>query len=249
MTVQSPQGAAPQKKGMGPLGWILIGCGVILVICLIAMVSCGFFVKRFAEKVQKNPAAFAAEMVVRANPDLEMVSKDDDAGTMTVKNKKTGETVTLNFEDIKAGKLKVTTDKGEATMEVGGSKENGGGGFLKVTGADGKQTTFSAGGNAPANLPSWVPAYPGSTMHGNFDATSAEGHTGAVTMETSDSVAQVISFYEQKLKGAGFKVTKVEMGAGAMVTGTSDNEKHTLNVTVSSEGGKTQALVSFNEKS
>ena len=111
------------------------------------------------------------------------------------------------------------------------------------------RTTFTAGGNAPVALPSWVPAYPGGTMHGTFDATSAEGHTGAVTMETTDSVAQVVSFYEQKLKGAGYKVTKVEMGAGAMVTGTSDNDKHTLNVTVSSESGKTQALVSFNEKS
>jgi len=247
MSVQSPQGAAPQKKGMGPLGWILIGCGVVLVIIMIAMVSCGFFVKRFAERVKKNPAAFAAELAVKANPDLEMVSSDPDAGTMTVKNKKTGETVTLNFEDIKEGKFKFKTDKGETTMEVGGEKE-GGGGFLKVTGADGKEATFSAGGNAPAKLPSWIPEYPGGAMHGTFDATSSEGHTGAVTVETGDSVAQVIAFYESKLKAEGLKITKVEMGAGSMVTGTSDDSKRSVNVTVSTENGKTQALVSFNDK-
>jgi hypothetical protein len=120
----------PAKKGMGPLGWIAIGCGVILVFCLIAFAVVGYMAKRGIEKFQKNPTKMAAEMIVRANPDLELVSSDDKAGTMTVHNKKTNETVTLNFDDIKNGKLKVTTDKGTATFDGSGAANGGG---IKVT--------------------------------------------------------------------------------------------------------------------
>jgi hypothetical protein len=40
---QAPQ---PVKKGMGPLAWIGIGCGAIIVICLIGLGVVGFFVKK-----------------------------------------------------------------------------------------------------------------------------------------------------------------------------------------------------------
>src|SRR5947208_15632878 len=106
---QSPQ---PPKKGLGPLGWIAIGCGVILVICVMVFAVGGYFAKKKFDQFSKNPAKTTAELIVRANPDLELVSEDDKAGTITVRDKKKNETVTLNFDDIKNGKLKVTTDKG-----------------------------------------------------------------------------------------------------------------------------------------
>src|SRR5689334_16038358 len=79
MTVQSPPPSYPPpapKKGMGPLAWIGIGCGVILVIGVIAMFAVGFFVKRQVDKFEDNPAMAAATLAVKLNPDLELVSSD-----------------------------------------------------------------------------------------------------------------------------------------------------------------------------
>src|SRR5689334_14016100 len=116
MSVDYSQGSAappppPQKKGMGPLGWIAIGCGVIILFGIIALGVMGYIGKRFVDKVGKNPAKYVAEMAIRGNPDLEIVSEDEGAGTITVKNKKTGETATVNMEDLKKGKFSMKTDK------------------------------------------------------------------------------------------------------------------------------------------
>src|SRR6185436_16840912 len=97
MTVASPPpppGAPAPKKGMGPLGWIAIGCGVIALIGILALAAGGWFVKRQVDKYKDNPTIAAAELIVRANPDLEVVSSDPKGGTLTIKNSKTGETVT-----------------------------------------------------------------------------------------------------------------------------------------------------------
>src|SRR5262245_9254537 len=92
--IPPPPGAPPQtpaKKGLGPLGWILIGCGGLVVICMMAAGACFFVAKRQVDKFQKNPTLAAAELAARLNPDVEVVSKDEDKGTLTIKNKKTGE--------------------------------------------------------------------------------------------------------------------------------------------------------------
>jgi hypothetical protein len=239
----------PAKKGMGPLGWIAIGCGVILVFCLIAFAVVGYMAKRGIEKFQKNPTKMAAEMIVRANPDLELVSTDDAAGTMTVKNKKTNETVTLNFQDIKNGKLKVTTDKGTATFDGSGAN----GGSFKVTDEKGQTSTFSAAGGAPKNLPSWLPVYPGGSAQGSYAADTNEGHAGGFSVTTKDGVEQVANYYESQLKAAGLTVQKNMLSAndkttGGSITGTSEDKKRTAGIFVTATGEGTQATITFEEK-
>jgi len=79
---------------MPPLAWVGIGCGTILVILVIVV---SLAVRACVDKVEefrKNPEKAGAEMFVRMNPDLELVSQDENAGTMTVRVKKSGETVT-----------------------------------------------------------------------------------------------------------------------------------------------------------
>jgi archaellum component FlaG (FlaF/FlaG flagellin family) len=253
MSVDYSQGSAapptpPTKKGMGPLGWIAIGCGVIIVFCLIALVVGGFFIKRAAEHVAKNPGKFVAEMIVRTNPDLEIVNQDESAGTITVKNKKTGETSTVNLEDAKNGKLSFKSDKGTVTID-GNSKD---GGVIKVTDDKGHESVMSAGGGAPKNLPSWVPNYPGATSQGTFDTNNDKEHAGAFTVSTKDPVSQVIGWYESQLKSAGLKVEKTTYNAngkdGGTVTGKSDDDKRTVSIGVSTDDNGTSAIVTFNDK-
>ncbi len=80
--------------------------------------SRGYFPKKgvgklsdFAKEMESNPdaaAVRAAELVLRLNPDVDVLSSDPAAGTITVREKKTGKEVTFDLEDIKAGKFSIT---------------------------------------------------------------------------------------------------------------------------------------------
>src|SRR5260370_24856761 len=123
MTVQSPPPpGAPQapKKGIGPLGWIGIGCGVIIVIGFVVMGVLAYLVKsKVVDPLQKNPGMMLAKGVIAANPDLELVNSDDATQTLTVRNKKTNETITMNLDDVKNGKFKFSSDgTGTASVDI-----------------------------------------------------------------------------------------------------------------------------------
>jgi hypothetical protein len=261
MTVQSPPGSAPPpptqpapppaKKGLGPVGWIAIGCGVIVILIVAGLAVTGFFVKRMADKVAKNPAMVGAEILVRANPDLELVSKDENAQTITIRNKKTNEVITANLEDIKGGRLKFSSDKGSASVDIGGKD---GAGTIKVTDEKGKESTLKFGAGAPQELPGWVPSYPGATVQGSYAASNTEGRAGGFTVSTGDTVQKMTDFYEAQLKAAGFKTQKATFAAagaysGATLNATSADEKRSVNIAISAgDKGGAQAVVTFNEK-
>ena len=245
----TPPPVPGQKKKMSALGWIAIGCGAIAILCILALGGAAFIGGRFLKKAADNPAFTAAKIAVQANPDLELVESDEDEGTLTVKNVKTGEVVTLNAKDIQEGKFTVTTDEGTTTFD--GSK-TGDGGTLTVTTDKGEQAVFGATAGAPANLPSWVPIYTGAKIEGSYDATTAEGRNAMFTVTSSDSVDQVAEFYQSKLEAEGLKVERSSYEtAGSktiMLVGKTDDDKRTANVTISSNEGQTQAMVNFGEK-
>lgn len=230
MTVSSPPPPPGQKKGLSPLAWVGIGCVAILLIGAIAMAvlfSAGaHFLKGKLEKFEKNPAYATMELAIRANPDLEIVSSDEKAGTITVKNKKTGEEITWNTEDFKNGKISVKTKDGGSNIQFGG-------GDVK-------------------NLPSWVPSYPGATVQGTFDSTSNGARSLAYTVKSTDAVAKLMDFYETELKSAGLKVEKTTYSAngtdGGSVSGKSDDGKRTLTAMISSDNGGAQALITVEDK-
>jgi hypothetical protein len=235
---------------MSPLAWVGIGCGVIVVIAVIGFGIMGYLAKKQFDKFSDNPTMAAAELVIKMNPDFEMVSKDEDASTMTIKNVKTGEVITLNAEDIKEGRLTVTTDKGTVTMDADGGED---GASLTMTGDDGEKVSFQGGTGAAENLPSWVPAYPGGTTEGAFDATTDAERSAAFTMTTEDSVAKVMEYYETQLKAAGFTTQKASFDAegktSGTVSGTTADQKRTVSAMITTgDQGATQATVTFVEK-
>lgn len=256
MTVQSPppppaaQQPAP-KKGMGVVGWLAIGCLVCLLIGLGSCFACGYYAKRklgqISEEMQKNPEMAAAKLVVQMTPDVELVSTDDAAGTLTVKNKKTGEVVTVSIADAKEGKFSVTTAEGTTTVDA-----NAQNGTLSVTDGKGNTATYGAASGG-ATLPSWLPAYPGGTATTNYQATTGDEKTAMVVIETTDSVEDVAAFYEKAVKDAGLNAQKTVMSGagatnGATVSGTSDDQKRSVAVVIAVNEGKTQVSVTWSEK-
>jgi hypothetical protein len=253
--VQPGQPAA--KKGMSTGAKIAIGCliGIVVVVggCFIVT---GYFVKKgvnsvkeFAEKAQNDPdgAAFdAAVFAFKMNPDAEIVSQDESTKTITVRDKKTGKEITFNLDDIKSGHLSLESDGEKVDVGVKPG-ENGQGGSMTVESNKGKMT-FGAGSNAA--VPDWIPTYPGSSSEG-FSAMEVNGEkSGTFTIHTSDGVEQVMGFFEDRLKGAGFEVNKTTMTANGNMGGnlTCTAGGRTVNITLTTQNGETQGLVAYNEK-
>jgi hypothetical protein len=93
----------PQKKGIGTLGWLGIGCGSIIALCIIGGILFTFFfggkIKEFAEEAQKNPTRTTATTMVKASfGQLEMVAEDDANKRYTVKEKQGGKLTTIYWD-------------------------------------------------------------------------------------------------------------------------------------------------------
>ena len=245
---QAPQ---PVKKGMGPLAWVGIGCGAIIVLGLIAFGAMAFIAKKKFDQYKDNPTMAAAELAVRANPDLELVSSDPKAGSLTVKDKKTGEVTTFKADDLENGKFSITTKDGTTKIDAS-SAQDGQGATFKVTDDKGQEQVSTFGGTTPQSLPSWVPQYPGAAVQGTFDTTGPQGRSAAFAVSTTDDTGKVLDWYEAQLKEAGLTVEKNTYNAngqtGGIVTAKGDDEKRTVTIMVGSNEGKTQATVTFEDK-
>ena len=112
---------------------LLFGClGILLVAGVLAVAGAVWFGKKVS-KVMENPVQFAAEMLVKGEPGLEVVSSDKEKQTVVIRDVKTGEEITFTMEDLKDGKL--TMKKSD-----GSSAEFGPGG-LRIRDKDGKDPT------------------------------------------------------------------------------------------------------------
>lgn len=221
-TVTPPSMQPPQKKkGIPVLGWVGIGCGSILVILAVVMGLLVGKCKRWAEEVQKNPEKAAAEMVMRFNPEFDLVSQDEAAGTMTIRNKKSGEQVTLGYKDIAEGRFSVTDAAGNTTTVGAGNLDQ---------------------------VPAWVPRPPDAdSVTSGFHQESDGKVTGMINVKTKATADEVAAFYEEAAKAAGFgSSSKNSASVGGTETRTlefSGNDR-TLNVSISSSPqGMTVAVV------
>ncbi len=210
-----PPAAAPAsaKSGSGVLPKVLIGClGLVVIVGIVISVAVWWGARKLVTAA-RNPAAFAAKMVVAANPDLEVVSEDAGNQTVTIRNKKTGDVVTLNAADLQKGKLELQNAKGEKVTFQAGDKDQGG---VTVTSKEGTATVGA--GAAAAPLPSWVPAYPGAAPASVMTNKTGTTSEGMITFTTSHPGGRVLDFYEADLKGKGFQVERNEVkgDAGSM---------------------------------
>lgn len=245
----TPPPGAPTQKKTSPLLWVLVGCGGLLLLTAIVLVVAGVFVAhkvgKYAKDAEKNPAMAAAKLIVAMNPDLETVDTDDARGTITIRNKKTGEQITVDMDEVKKGHIRFQNEKGEK-VDIQAKGEEGSEG-VEIKSDHG---TMKFGQNAEAGGADWVPTYPGSAPKGVYSATTDKGATGAWQFETNDSIQEVLGFYEKELKDAGFDVNTSTMKkggrlAGGIVTATDEAQGRTVTVSASEEQGQTQVAVHY----
>lgn len=226
---QSDVPPQPAAKKTSPLVWILAGIGIIVVL---ATITCGvgaFFIGRAVKNagfdsglMKKNPGLAMTKMVTAMNPDLTVVSTNDSAGTVTVREKSTGKTVTYKFDPDKKS--------------------------LVIIGSDGAEMKIGSGA-AATPMPAWAPVYPGSSPEGSYSVQSSEGNSGTFTFKTPDAASKVTSYYQDQLRAAGFNVTLVSSGdQGGMLSAEDADKKRTIIVTAGASNGTTTGSVTVNEK-
>jgi hypothetical protein len=198
------------KRGLGVGAWIAIGCGGLLLLGLIIFLVAGWFVARKVKEVAANPALAAAKVIDMANPDIELVSSDDTARTVTFKKTATGETFTFSWDDIEQGRFSITDGSGSTTTL--GVDESGSAGMV-TRNADG-EVTQEVGVAGDQQPPAWFPVAPGAINQGGWVATTQEGQQGLLNFKFTGDKAEVLAFYRTELEGAGFTVESSSYSAG-----------------------------------
>lgn len=245
----------PASKKSSPWKWILIGCGVLFLIGLVLVFTCTAFVgkkvKDFSEEMSDNPAMAAAEMIVRVNPELELVEKDEANETLTVRNKETGEIATLNLQDIEEGRFEWEADGKTVTIDGTAAAAGKEGGLITVQDESGEQTV-SIGTGSVDQVPGWVPRYPGADEQAPFLMTSGEGLNGTLSFETGDSLAKVQEYYLAELEGEGFSIEKSSFSSAdmetAMLTATGNDQRNVLVSITNENTGVTQVGINFSKE-
>ena len=246
----SSQPPLPPGKKPNILIWILGGI-VVLMIGVTAMCGlAGFFILHKAKQagfdsglLTTNPAYAAAKMAATMNPDVETVTADDRSGTITVRDKKTGKTTTLKFDADK--KTMVVTDENgkEATVRV---NTDGDKGAVEVQSADG---TMKFGAAGSAQMPAWMPVYPGSSPTGTFSSQSKDGSQSTFAFKTNDAPAKVMSYYQDQLKSGGFNITMTtNTPQGGMVMAEDGAKTRSVMLTVGGSSDGTDVSVTSIEK-
>ncbi len=259
-------GSEPAKQGMSPWAWVAIGCGGILVVGFVVFLALGLFVfkktqevveeatggeslSEFVESMKENPTKTAAETVIRINPELELVSTDDEAGTITFTNTRTGEEATLNFEDIAEGRFSMTTDEGEFRVDASDAAEGGG---VTFSGPDSQESRFGASADL-SDVPDWVPSYPGATdVTSTMHTSSANGVMGAFTGKSTDGAQKVLDHFKQLFENEGYEVgtesmTRTGDGAFGAINGDLEDGR-SVNVVIIESGDGTQVTINYNQK-
>jgi hypothetical protein len=247
--VVPPPAQAPKKGRF--IFWALGGCLALILIAVIILFSTGIFLAKKTGLdiglMQKDPALAVAKILATSNPDIEVLSIDEDRGIIRVRDKKTGKNLTMDLKDAKNGKI-VFLDDQNRRVELQSSGE-GDKASLDIKSSEG---SVSIGANA-GRLPGWLPAYPGAKAGGGTGFYSEKESAGSCTYISSDSDQAVAGFYENALKSAGFEVEKQSNqipGQGSMTTliAVDENTQRKANVTVMSGTGGTTINLSFEGK-
>jgi hypothetical protein len=232
-----------QKKGMGVWAWVAIGCVGILVLGAVGIGGVFWWGARKVKSMADDPTV-AIEMMAALNPDIEVVGKDTEAGTVTIRDKNTGQTMTVDMEDVQEGRISFTSENGEANLSF--DQESGG---MEIH-SESEGATAHFGGDT--KIPDWVPAYPGATSEGVFAAQDAQSESGTFTLSTGDSLDDVFAFYKAQLEAGGYKVTENRysgpQGDGGMLVGETADGARTVTFTLGTGEGKTSVMGGYTQK-
>jgi hypothetical protein len=235
-----------EKKGLSPLAWVAIGCLGLLVLGGVVTTIIGVFVAnkvgQYAQEMEDDPIAATAKLLAAANPEIELVSADKDSKTVTFRNVKTGEEISFNYDDIENGRVSFSADGEELQVQATGGEE----GLVTIQSDEG---TMTFGGGNAADIPEWVPVFPGATASGAYASEAGDQRSGAFSFESDSDLESILDFYEDEKDRAGLQVvSRTTSNDGALLVMGSPDQSRALNVMASRKGNSVEIAITFTEK-
>jgi heme/copper-type cytochrome/quinol oxidase subunit 2 len=259
----APAPAAPAKKSNTLVIVLCVILGLMLVViggCVATCVYVGKKAKEYAKESEKNPKISALALAATIAPGVEVVSKDLDAGTIVLRNKKTGETVKIDaasfsedriaevLEKVAQGKNAAANARKEAaaTPAEQPTANESPAAEVQVSAAQSAAQTATLK-KFPADFPVYTSG--GAKTLEATQQTFAGMSSAQHVFETSDSPSEVADFFGKKLTAAGYVVRASENGSDdhgptATCLYQKDGVNVTFNLTAHVEDGKTHVEVS-----
>ena len=124
-------------------------------------------------------------------------------------------------------------------------------GFNKVFGGSNPTTqsiniggkTINVGTELPKDFPIDIPVYPNAKIGGYIGGADGKVEGSITTFETTDTPAQIATFYTTNMQSQGWEVSPSDLGDMKMVSGKKDNRS--ITVTANPTDGKTDILISI----
>ncbi|MGH9559163.1 MAG: hypothetical protein ACRD30_07970, partial [Bryobacteraceae bacterium] len=193
--------------------------------------------------MKRNPGLAMTKMATALNPEIETVSTNDRAGTITMRDKTTGKIATFKFDPDKKTLVVAGDDGKQVQFSASGQGDNA---SFEMKSADG---TVKVGSAAASAVAEWVPVYPGAPPQGTLSSENAEGSQNTYSFKTADAPAKVLAYYQDRLKGAGFTVNTMTSGdQGGIVQAEDSGKKRSLLISASSADGQTAGSITAIEK-
>ena len=228
-------GAIPGGRKTSPIVWVLVVIFGVLLLGGLAAGGLALFVVHKAREAgidsdlwRRNPAAATARALALANSDIEVVTEDDGAGTVTVRDRSSGKTTTWNLDQARRGRISISAED-----------------------EDGKNATVEIGNGATRRLPSWVPSYPGADSKGHFTVTGngTEGAGGTFAFSTPDPASDVLTFYQERIQSLRMKIqVNASTPQGGVLTAADEEGGRTLNIVVGHGSDGTTVSVTYGAK-
>ncbi len=104
------------------MAWIVIGCFGMLFLEAIAIFFRSVFAfdraKTVIEDVVQNPMVVAAKLIAGINPKIGLIETDGDRQTVTFRNTRAGGTFTVDYGDIKKGKVNFSSKDQSVSVDL-----------------------------------------------------------------------------------------------------------------------------------
>jgi hypothetical protein len=226
--VPAPLPSTPPRRKTGPWVWILVVVLAIALVGGVATVAGGLWVAHKVKEAgvdpdlfRENPGLAISKLINAADPNAEIISTDTGAGTVTLRDRRTGKEVTLSFDQIKKGNF-----------------------HLEAADENGRHAVVDLGQNAANKLPAEVPIYPGAKVQATFEVDgNGEKGLGAYEYEflTSDAPSKVLDYYHRRLEDDAMTLALNNHSAdGGMIVAEDDAHRRTLRVIVSRDSDGTK---------
>jgi hypothetical protein len=234
-----------KNSNKGCLGCFGIGCLVIIILAIVIPVGGIWYGLNKFKNMEfvkvltgSNEDSSIISFAKTLKKDIEVTESDPATGKFTLRNKKTGDWVTITREKIIVN--------GKEFMLLSDSKLKS---LTKGTPLD----SINISGNKKAdeklkNIPEWVPLFPGSKIESTMNLSSEKGNKGTVEIKTKATTDSIFAFYSKELVAKGFTVKpeKKSFGTLSWLEINANNKKmyYSMTITVKeTQGGRKISIV------